>query len=167
MIVRPDSTRQHDDAEPRYPRAFRHIGGQRNIIPLFERSYHLLERPDTALAVKRRAVVAGASDGADAEPFGGDGVEFSVAMPRNQHLGAMHFLGFDERREEMLTVPEHKDRRRQRLDDFIHIGRIKTELIGPPNQPQEFGRQKTHSALKPTAAQHIANQFFQWSGFAS
>src|SRR5580704_4093518 len=49
-----------------------------------ERPHHLLEGADAPFAMKRRAVIAGAADGADPEPFDGDGVEFAVAMPRDQ-----------------------------------------------------------------------------------
>ena len=44
-----------------------------------------------------------------------------------------------------------------RLDPFIDIRGIETEFIGQPDQPQILGREKTHSALNPAAAQHIAN----------
>ena len=54
-------------------------------------------------------MIAGAADGFDAEPLGGDRVEFAVAMPRDQHLGAVVVLGLDERRQEMLAVPERED----------------------------------------------------------
>ena len=103
----------------------------------------------------------------DAEPLGGDGVEFAVAMPRDQHLGAMALLGLDERRQEMLAVPERQDRRLHRLDQFVDIGRIVTELVGQPDQPQILGREETHSMLNPAAAQQIANELFQRAGFVS
>ena len=68
------------------------------------------ERADATLAVKRPAMIAGTADGFDAEPLGRNRVEFAVAMPRDQHLGAMAVLGLDERRHEMLAVPEREDR---------------------------------------------------------
>ena len=102
-------------------------------------------------------MIARAADGADPEPFGGDRVIFTVAMLRDQHLAAVAFLGLDKRRHEMLTVPECEDRRLLRLDDFIDFGRIETEFVGPPDQPQVLGREETRRALKPAAAQHIAN----------
>src|SRR5271169_3397667 len=67
----------------------------------------------------------------------------------------------------MLAVPECEDRGHLRLDDLIDVGRIETEPVGEPDQPQELGREKPHSALKPAAAQHIADQFFQRAGFVS
>ena len=94
-------------------------------------------------------------------------VEFAVAMPRDQHLGAMAFLGLDERRQEMLAVPEREDRRQLRLDDVIDIRRIEAEFVGQPDQPQILGREKTHSALNPAAAQRITKQLFQRAGFVS
>jgi hypothetical protein len=112
-------------------------------------------------------MVAGAADGLYAEPLGGDGIEFAVAMPRDQHLGAMALLGLDERRQEMLAVPECQDRRLHRLDQFIDVGRIVTELVGQPDQPQILGGEKPHSTLDPAAAQHIANELFQRAGFVS
>ena len=163
----PGFPRQHDDAEARDTRALRHVRRQRDVIVLFERAHHLLERADAALAMKRRPVIAGAADGADAEPFGGDRVEFAVAMPRDQHLGAMAFLGLDEGRHEMLAVPERENRRLLRLDQLIDVGRIETEPVGAPDQPQELGREKPRSALNPAAAQRIAKQSFQRPGFAS
>ena len=66
------------------------------------------------------------------------------------------FLGLDERRQEMLAVPEREDQRLVRLDHLIDVGRIETELVGQPDQPQVFGREKSHGALNPAAAQHIA-----------
>ncbi len=149
--------RQHDDAEAGAPRAFRHVRRRRDIVTIFERAHHLLEGTDAAFAMKRRPVIAGAAYGPDAKPFGSDGVEFAVAMPRDQHLGAMALLGLDERRHEMLAVPESKDHRLLRLDPFIDVRGIETEFIGQPDQPQILGREKTHSALNPAAAQHIAN----------
>ncbi len=143
------------------------IGGQRNVIVFRQRAHHFLERADAALAVKRRAVVAGAADGADTKPLGGDGVEFAVAVPRDQHLGAMARLGLDKRRHEMLAVPERENRRHLRLDDSVDAGRIETEFVGQPDQPQILGREETHSALKPAAAQHITEQLFQRAGFVS
>ncbi len=56
----------------------------------------------------------------------------------------------------MLAMPECEDRRQLRLDDLIDVGRIEAESVGQPDQPQELGREKTHSALDPAAAQHIA-----------
>ena len=51
-------------------------------------------------------VRAGAADGADAEPFGGERVDLAVAVARDQHLGAdASVLALDERRQEMLAVP--------------------------------------------------------------
>src|SRR6266403_5258386 len=148
---------QHDYAEASDARALWHVGSQRNIIAVCKRSHHLLERTDAALALKRRPMIAGAAYGADAKPFGGDRVEFAVAMPRDQHLAAMVFLGLYERRHEMLAVPKREDRRLLRLDDFIDVWRIEAEFVGQPDQPQELGREKPHSALDPAAAQHIAN----------
>jgi hypothetical protein len=49
----------------------------------------------------------------------------------------------------------------------IDFGRIETEPVGQPDQPQKFGREKTHSTLEPAAAQHIADQFLQRASFAS
>ena len=112
-------------------------------------------------------MVAGAADGLDAEPLGGDGVEFAVAMPRDQHLGAMALLGLDERRQEMLAVPEREDQRLVRLDHLVDVGRIVAEPVGQPDQPQVFGREKPHSALDPAAAQQIANKLLQRAGFVS
>jgi hypothetical protein len=55
----------------------------------------------------------------------------------------MDVLGLDERRQKMLAVPESKDRRHLRLDDFIDVNRIETKSVGLPDQPQKFGRQNT------------------------
>ena len=163
-------SRQHDDAEPRDARALRHVGGQRHIIVVGERAHHLLEGADPALAVKRGAVVAGAADGADAQPLGRDRVELAIAMQRDQHLGEMGVLGLDERREEMLAVPEREDRRHLRLDGLVErilAARLVSEAVGAKHQPQPFGREKAHSPLKPAAAQRIAKQLFQRGGFGS
>ena len=43
-----------------------------------------------------------------------------------KHLGAMALLGLDERRQEMLTVPEREDQRLLRLDHLIDVGRIES-----------------------------------------
>ena len=89
MIGRPELPRQHDDAEPDHPRALRHVGGGRDVPLVLQRLQHFPERADAALAVKGAAMIAGAADGSNAEPLGGDGVELAVAMPRDQHLGAV------------------------------------------------------------------------------
>jgi hypothetical protein len=159
--------RQHDDAEARDTRALRHVRGQCDIIFLFKRAHHFLERTDAALAMKRRAVIAGTANGADPQPFGGKRIEFTVAVPRDQRLGGMDFLGLDERRHKMLAMPECQDRRSLRFDDVIDVGWIEAKFIGQPHQPQELGRDKTRSALHPGAAQRIAKQLFQRAGFAS
>src|ERR1700730_17922477 len=99
---------------------------------------------------------AGPSDSLDAEPFGGDGIELAVAMPRYQDLGAVACLGLDERRQEMLAVPEREDQRLVRLDHLIDVGGLEAEFVGQPDQPQPLGRENTHSALNPAAAQRIA-----------
>ena len=111
-------------------------------------------------------MIAGAAHGADAETLDGDRIEFAVAMPRDQHLAAMPAF-LDERRHEMLSVPERQDHRHLRLDDGIDVGGIEAEPVGQPDQPQEFSRQKPDRPLKPAGAQHIAKQFFQRAGFAS
>ena len=56
----------------------------------------------------------------------------------------------------MLAMPECQNRRPLRLDDLIDVGRIESEFIGQPDQPQELGRKKSRSALHPAAAQRIA-----------
>ena len=93
-------------------------------------------------------MVAGAPDRADAEPFGRNRVEFAVAMPRDQDLGAMIFPDPDERRQEMLAMPEHEDRRQFRIDDIVDVGRFVAEAVGEPDQPQIFGRQKSDESLQ-------------------
>jgi hypothetical protein len=104
----------------------------------------------------------------NAEPwsFRGQRIELAVAMPRDQHLAAMPIFS-DERRHEVLPVPERQNDWHLRLDDFIDIGRIETELVGQPDQPQEFSRQKSGDMLKPVRSQHVAKHFFQRVGFAS
>ena len=119
------------------------------------------ERADAALAMKRAAVIAGATNGRDADALGGDGVEFAVAMPRYQHLGPMTFLGLDKRRHEMLAVPERKDRGLLRFDTFIYVGRVDREFVRAPDQPEVLGGEKPDSALDAAAAEQIASQPFQ------
>ena len=53
------------------------------------------------------------------------------------------------------------------LDLVVDVGRVIAEAVGPPDQPQIFGREKSHSALDPAAAQHIAKKLFQRAGFVS
>ena len=79
----------------------------------------------------------------------------------------MALLGPDKRRHEMLAVPERENRRHLRLDDVVDVGRIEAECVGQPDQPQVFGREETHGALDPAAAQHITEQLFQRAGFVS
>ena len=110
-------------------------------------------------------MIAGAPDRADAEPLGRNGVEFAVAMPRDQHLGAMGLLGLDERRHEMLAVPEHEDRGQARFDLVIDVRRLVAIAVGQPDQPQILGRKDTQRTLNPAAAQQIAKESFQFEGF--
>jgi hypothetical protein len=158
--------RQHDDAEAGDARALRHVGRQRHVVALFERTHHFLERADAALAVERRAVIAGPAHGLDAEPFGDDGVEFAVAMPRHQHFCAMIVFGLDKGRQEMLAVPEREDQRLMRLGPFIDVGRFERECVGAPDQPQIFRDEEADGLLEPAGAQQAAKQFFQ-RGFTS
>src|SRR5206468_10233778 len=94
-------------------------------------------------------------------------IEFAVAMPRDQDLGAIALLGLDERSHQMLAVPEREDRRHLRLDDVIDVGRQVAEAIGQPDQPQILGREYTQRALNPGAAQQIAKVSFQREDFVS
>ena len=55
-------------------------------------------------------MLAGSTDGSDAEPLGGDRVDFAVAVARDQHLGAV-VVALEERHHEMLAVPERDDYR--------------------------------------------------------
>ena len=77
------------------------------------------------------------------------------------------FLGLDERRHEMLAVPEREDHRHVRLDLLIDVGGLEAEAVGQPDQPQIFGRKHAERALNPAAAQQIAKQSFQRDGFVS
>src|SRR4051812_35946866 len=159
--------RQHDNAQSRDTRALRHVRGKSDVIAVLQRTYHLLERTDAALAMKRAAVIAGAADRTDAEALGCDGVELAVAMPRYQHLGPMAFLGLDERGHEMLAVPEREDRGLLRFDASIYVSRVDSEFVRAPDQPQILGGENPNSALDAATAQQIANQPFQLAGFAS
>src|SRR4051794_13491749 len=82
-----------------------------------------LERPPPAFPVEGGAMIPRAADGSDAEPLGCDRVELTVAMPGDQHLGAVARLVLDERCQQMLAVPERKNRRHLRLDDVVDIRR--------------------------------------------
>lgn len=64
-------------------------------------------------------------------------------------------------------MPEGEDRRDLRLDALIDISRIERELVGPPDQPQIFGRQDPDGTLKQAASQRIAKQSLQRAGFGS
>ena len=161
MIGRPDSRASMMMPSPTTRARF----GTSAVVAMFQLSssalQHFAERADAALAMKGAAVIAGAADGADAEPLGGNGVELAVAMPRDQHLGAMARLGLDERRHEMLAVPEREDRRHLRLDALVDIGRVVAEAVGQPDQPQKFSRKHTQRALNRGAAQPIAKETLQ------
>src|SRR5215212_8229661 len=159
-------SRQHDETEPRNPRSLRNVRRGRDVIAGLKRAYHLLEGAHTALAVKRRTVIAGAADGANAEPLGGNGVELAVTVARDQHLGAVALLCLDKWGQKMLAVPERQDHGLRWLHHVIHMCRIEAEFIGAPYQAQVLGREKTNRALDVTAAQQIAKQFFQRAGFA-
>jgi hypothetical protein len=117
--------------------------------------------------MKRATVIAGAANRTDAKPLGGDGVEFAVAMPRYQHLGPMAFLGFDERRHEMLAMPKRKYGGLLRFDALIYVSRLDGKFVRAPDQPEVLGGEKPNRALEAAAAQQIANQPFQLVGFAS
>jgi hypothetical protein len=56
----------------------------------------------------------------------------------------------------MQAMPERQNHRLLRLDQFIDAGGIETEFVGQPDQPQKLRREKAHSTLNPSAAQHIA-----------
>jgi len=63
--------------------------------------------------------------------------------------------------------PEREDRRLLRLDDFIDVWRIEAEFVGQPDQPQELGREKPHSALTQLLRSTLRIIFFQGAGFVS
>ena len=88
-IGRPDSCAKLDDAEAGDTRDLRHIGGQRHVPALASDIQHAYESGDSALDLEAPAMVARAAHGADAEPFGGDRVDFAVAVPRDQNLEAV------------------------------------------------------------------------------
>src|SRR5215831_14918333 len=67
MIGRPDSRASMMMPSPA-TRALRDIGGQCHIIVVLERLHHFPEGPDATFTVEGAAMVAGAADGADAEP---------------------------------------------------------------------------------------------------
>src|SRR6202008_3614546 len=107
---------------------------------------------DPALAMERLSVVAGAADGADAEPLGGDRVVFAVAMQRNQHLGLVAVLCPDERGEKMLAMPESEDPGQLPIDAFredTEAPRLESKAVCPQDNPQPFGSEETDSMLKP------------------
>ena len=111
-------------------------------------------------------MVAGAADGLDAQPLRRQRIELAVAMARDQHLAAM-MRPLDERRHEMLSMPEREDNRHLGLDDVVNIVRIIAESIGHPNQPQKACGQEAGELLKPAGAQQIAEQLSQRAGFVS
>ncbi len=128
--------RQLDDAEAGDARHLGHVGGERDVVAFLERRKHFGEGNRTTLAVEFAVVGAGAADGADAEPLGGARIEFTVAVPRNQHLGAVPFIvALDERRHQMLAMPHGDDRRhlhrvvdRRRLDHLACAHPHQTEI---------------------------------------
>jgi hypothetical protein len=97
-------TRKLDDSEPGDPRNFGDIRGERDVAALFQGVEHLLEGAHAALADEATARVAGAPDCADAEALRGERIDLAVAMPRDQHLGAIAGA-LDERDQEMLAMP--------------------------------------------------------------
>src|SRR5882757_4855705 len=112
-------------------------------------------------------MIAGTPDRADAEPLGGNRIELTVAVPRDQHLGAVFLLVLDERRHEMLTVPEREDQRLVRQHAFVDVRRLVGKPRRQPDEAQIFGREHPERALNPAAAQHIAKKFLQRDGFVS
>src|SRR5436305_11120992 len=94
-------------------------------------------------------------------------VEFAVAMPRYQYLGAVVILGLDEGGQKMLAMPEREDQRLVRLGPFVDVGRIEAEFVGAPDQPQISRDQRADRQLEPAGAQQHAQQFFQRAGFAA
>src|SRR5262249_58045171 len=72
-------TRELDDAETGDARDLGNVSGERDVVTLFQRVQHLLERAHAALADESAAVVAGAANGADAEPLGRESIDLAVA----------------------------------------------------------------------------------------
>ena len=107
-------------------------------------------------STSRRSVIAGSAHGFDSKPFGDDGVEFTVAVPRDQHLGAVMILCLDEGSQEMLAMPEREDQRLMRFSSFVNVGRIEAEFVGQPDQPQIFRDEEPNGQLKPAGAQQNA-----------
>ena len=68
-----------------------------------------LKRGDAAFVHETAAVIARTANGADAEPFRGNRVDFAVMMARHQHfhpvLDGLRAIG----RKEMLAVPERDE----------------------------------------------------------
>src|SRR6516164_785481 len=72
--------RELDNAETGDTRELGNVGGERDVVTLLERAQHLLEGAHAALADEPTAVVAGAANGADAEPLRGERIDLAVAM---------------------------------------------------------------------------------------
>ena len=63
--------RQLDDAEAGDARDLRHVGGERDVVALFQRLEHFGEGGGAAFAVEFAVMRTGAADGADTQPLGG------------------------------------------------------------------------------------------------
>src|SRR6185312_9391350 len=102
---------------------FGDVRGHGDIVAILERVEHLGEGAYAAFAVEFAVVRAGTADGPDAELLGGDGVDLTVAVARDQHLGPV--LGIrllDEGHQEVLAVPHGDDR--GCLDALVDVRRF-------------------------------------------
>src|SRR5206468_3896308 len=96
-----------------------------HVVTLLQRSQHFPESTHAALANECSTAAAGAADRIDTEPLGGDGIDFPVAMARDQYLSPM--LSFYEWGQEVLAMPHGHDQRSIVGNAFVDVGRLGSE----------------------------------------
>jgi hypothetical protein len=90
---------------------------------------------------------AGPSDGADVQPFGGTGVDLSVAVTGYQDLGPMaRVIALHEWRHEMLAMPHCEDG--GQLDRVVDVRRLDSGPARSPNKSQIRGRHYAEGFLE-------------------
>src|SRR5262249_57040017 len=147
------------DAEAGDPRNLGNIGSQSHVRAFRQRLQHAFERSHPALACEAALMVAGAANGAYAQPFSGDRVDLAVTVTGDQYLHAV--MTPKEWRHEMLTVPQGNDHGLLRLGTLIEICRLDDKAAGLPHQPQVLGGQNPNRDLYPAFAPQAPSQRHQ------
>src|SRR5262249_48633603 len=123
------------------------VRGHGYIVAFVQRVEHLSEGCGAALAVKFAIMGAGPTNSADVQPFGGTGIDLSVAVTGYQDFGPMaRIIALHEWRNEMLAMPHRDDR--GHLDRIVDVCGLDSGPARSPDKSQIRGRHYAEGFLE-------------------